>query len=414
MTGVDLGSDGQNAAANARVGAFVERWPWYSTVQGLQEHLANGAVEDYETEFKRGAKLTDKTAEFQKEFRKDISAMANASGGVIIIGVSPDLAGEGYVLDPIPSVNRDAEERRLQQYLDQLDPRLTDVSFRWLSVNTVESVLVVEVGKSLHGPHQNNDGAFYFRDGGRVNKMKQKQLAHEFAGGARRATALRQLRQERMAMAESGEGVPAISGPHLMIRLHGLDEQAVDVPRTTIAKIRPIAADPMNTQLNIDGLIIHSAFPDRYVAVLRTGCVEWHCAPNASERTQGGKSRPSVHLETLLVNFCHVVAHGAVQWLRAQGVKGPLVLSADIAAVRNHTIYSDSLEWLPDEVYLKRRFDRSRIMVPEILFCDRDLGLPAALADLCAEIWRAAGHEAPPENLTRDALVSRLAPTVRA
>lgn len=413
VTAADFRSRSQNIGDDARVGAFVARRPWYSTIEGLQEHLSNGAVEDYETEFKRGTKLTDKTPEFQKEFRKDVSAMANASGGVVIIGVSPDLTCEGYVLDPIPSVNQDAEVRRLQQYLDQLDPRLTDVSFHWLSVNTIESVLVVEVGKSFHGPHQNSDGAFYYRDGGRVTQMKQKQLAHEFTGGARRAAALRQLRQERMAMAESGEGLPAITGPHLMIRLHGVEEQAIDVPRNTITKIRPIAADPMNTQVNIDGLIIHSVFPDRYVAVLRTGCVEWHCAPNASERTRSDKSRPAVHLENLLVNLCHVAAHGAVQWLRAQGVKGPLILSADIAAVHSHTIYSDSLEWIPDEIYLRRRFDRTRIMIPEILFDDRDLGLPNALAALCAEIWRAAGHEAPPECLSRDALIRRLAPTAR-
>lgn len=132
--------------------------PWYSTIEGLQEHLTNGAVEDYETEFKAAASYPLKNPDTPKEFRKDVSALANASGGVLIVGVGQ--SPEGFVLNPIPSVNRDAEERRLRQYLDQLDPRLTDVTFRWLSVGPTGSVLVVEVGKSLHGPHQNDDQVF--------------------------------------------------------------------------------------------------------------------------------------------------------------------------------------------------------------------------------------------------------------
>jgi hypothetical protein len=387
--------------------------PWYSTIEALQEHLTNGAVEDYETEFKRGTKLTDKTPEFQKEFRKDVSAMANASGGVIIIGVSPDLTCEGYVLDPIPSVNRDAEERRLQQYLDQLDPRLTDVTFHWLSVDPTGTVLIVEVGKSFHGPHQNSDGAFYYRDGGRATQMKQKQLAHEFAGGARRAAALRQLRQERMAMAETGEGLPAITGPHLMIRLHGVEEQAVQVLARDCHAIQPIWAGPTDLLVTLDGVTVRSVFETRYVAVLRTGCAEWHCGLDVVPRTQSGRERPFVALGPFLEDFCRNTALAALHWLRAAGVRGPLVLTADLSAVQGLAIYSQGLEYMPDYAYEKLRFDRRRIMIPEILFDERDLGLPTALAELCAEIWRAAGHEAPPDGLGRDALVSRLAARAR-
>ena len=385
--------------------------PWYSTIEALQEHLTNGAVEDYETEFKRGTKLTDKSPEFQKEFRKDVSAMANASGGVIIIGVSPDLTCEGYVLDPIPSVNRDLEQRRLQQYLDQLDPRLTDVSFHWLSVNTIESVLVVEVGKSFHGPHQNSDGAFYYRDGGRVTQMKQKQLAHEFAGGARRATALRQLRQERMAMAETGEGLRAITGPHLMIRLHGLEEQPIVVLPGNCHGIHLIFSTVMDFVTNIDGVLVCAGIRGRYAAVLRTGCVEWHCGLTAMAGFRDGPNRPWLSLENFLGDFSKKAAPSAVRWLREAGVRGPLMLTADLSGVQGLAIFCQGLESMPDYEYEKLRFDRNHIMTPAIHFDGSDLGLANALADICTEIWRAGGHEAPPDYLTRDALISRLAPT---
>lgn len=387
--------------------------PWYSTIEALQEHLTNGAVEDYETEFKRGTKLTDKSPEFQKEFRKDVSAMANASGGVIIIGVSPDLTCEGYVLDPIPSVNRDAEERRLQQYLDQLDPRLTDVSFHWLSVNTVESVLVVEVGKSFHGPHQNSDGAFYYRDGGRVTQMKQKQLAHEFAGGARRAAALRQLRHERMAMAETGEGLPAIREPHLMLRLHGVDEQPIVVLPHNCQGIQLIFTSVMDFVTTIDGLIVRSGFNNKYAALLRTGCVEWHLGLGAMPGFRDGPNRPYVSLANYLGDFAKNAAPSAVRWLRAAGVQGPLVLTADLSGFKGLAILCEGIESMPDYEYERHLFDRHRIMTPAIHFDGSDFGLANAIADICADIWRAAGHEAPHDYLTRDALISRLAPTAR-
>lgn len=412
MAGVDFGSDGQNAGDDARVRAFVARWPWYSTIEALQEHLSNGAVEDYETEFKRGTKLTDRSPEFQKEFRKDVSAMANASGGVIIIGVSPDLTGDGYVLDPIPSVNRDAEERRLQQYLDQLDPRLTDVTFHWLSVNTIESVLVVEVGKSFHGPHQNSDGAFYYRDGGRVTQMKQKQLAHEFAGGARRAAALRQLRHERMTMAETGEGLPAITGPHLMIRLHGVEEQAIVVLPHNCQGIQLIFASVMDFLTNIDGVIVRCGIDTRYAAVLRTGCVEWHLGLGASPGFRDGPNRPYVSLANYLGDFAKNVAPSAVRWLRAAGVHGPLVLTADLSGLKGLAIQSEGIASMPDYEYERHRFDRHRIMTPAVHFDGGDLGLASAIADICADIWRAAGYDSPDDYLTRDALIRRL--TARA
>lgn len=212
-------------------------------------------------------------------------------------------------------------------------------------------------------------------------------------------------------MAETGEGLPAISGPHLMIRLHGLEEQPIVVLPGNCHGIRLIFSTVMDFVTNIDGVIVCSGIRGSYAAVMRTGCVEWHLGLTAIPGYRDGPNRPWLSLANFLADFSKNAAPSAVRWLREAGVRGPLMLSADLSGVQGLAIFCDGLESMPDYEYEKVRFGRNHIMTPAIRFDGSNFGLANALADICTEIWRAGGHEAPPDYLTRDALVSRLAPT---
>ncbi len=130
------------------------RFPRLEAILGAQVHeltethlqrLVDGAVaEAVDLEFKRDHYETNERG--KKELAKDIAAMANASGGVIIIGIR-ETNGVASALAPLPV--SDAEELRMHQTIASTCAPLPD--FRIHAVSN--GYYVIAVPRSSWAPH---------------------------------------------------------------------------------------------------------------------------------------------------------------------------------------------------------------------------------------------------------------------
>jgi len=116
------------------------------------EHLISGKVQESQhLDYKRDpyAKSTDG----HRDFLKDVTAMANAYGGYLVIGVEEDGAGTG-----IPSAVRHVPEaasecKRLSNVaLSSVDPRVSGLDMRDVTTSKGD-VIVVRIPRSGNAPH---------------------------------------------------------------------------------------------------------------------------------------------------------------------------------------------------------------------------------------------------------------------
>ena len=86
------------------------------------------------------------------EVAKDVSGLANAQGGLIIVGVSEDQSDEPRP-EAIAPVPRAGQQTRIEDILDSaVQPRL-DYEIRGLDVDDDGLVLLIRVAPRAGGPH---------------------------------------------------------------------------------------------------------------------------------------------------------------------------------------------------------------------------------------------------------------------
>lgn len=97
-------------------------------------------------------KPTDKD---RKEMLRDISSIANAYGGYLIIGIEADKKGI-----PLKSVHIDKaedERNRIEQsYLSNIEPRIPGLKCKAVKMDTGEDIIIVFIPRSLKKPHMIN------------------------------------------------------------------------------------------------------------------------------------------------------------------------------------------------------------------------------------------------------------------
>jgi len=101
-------------------------------------------------EYKREMyKHTDK---YRKEMLRDISSIANAYGGFLIIGVEAD--NKGIPLKPVHVDNVEDERNRIEQScLSNIEPRVSGLKCKTIKMDTGEDIIIVFIPRSLKKPH---------------------------------------------------------------------------------------------------------------------------------------------------------------------------------------------------------------------------------------------------------------------
>ena len=131
----------------------------------LQQYINDGVEERHNLEYK-GAAALQRTDKYKKEITKDVSAMANAAGGVLVYGISEyDEAEKKHLPKDLDPVNRvDYSKEWLEQVISNIRPRIEGIIIHSIALDTGENnvAYVVEIPKS-NTAHQARDLKYYLR-----------------------------------------------------------------------------------------------------------------------------------------------------------------------------------------------------------------------------------------------------------
>lgn len=156
----------------------VEDW----TIADLEALI--GTEESSNLEFKDGRSLLNE-ADKKKEIARDVSAMANAAGGMIVYG----LHEQNSVADRIEGCPADHGKAEWFEQVanNNIEPKVQGLRIKRIDLPDDKLALVVEVPQATaFAPHQSKPHTQYFR---RYNTTIQPMLDHEVRDLMRRSSA---------------------------------------------------------------------------------------------------------------------------------------------------------------------------------------------------------------------------------
>jgi hypothetical protein len=134
------------------------------TIEELKELIKNGVEESQQLEYKAAQALSNR--DVLKDIAKDVSAMANASGGVIIYGIKEhSSADKKHLPESITPIQRaDFSKERLEQIINSnISPRIEGITIHPVPLEKENEVAyVVEIPQSQTA-HQSLKDCIYYR-----------------------------------------------------------------------------------------------------------------------------------------------------------------------------------------------------------------------------------------------------------
>lgn len=130
------------------------------TLDELNQLKTDDIEESIDLEYKSAEALFD-----LKEISKDVSAMANSAGGIIIYGLKEyDNKERKHKIEKItPIIRKDFTKEKLEQIINgNISPRLDSMRIHPISLSESEVVYVVEIPQS-NTAHQNTKDFRYYR-----------------------------------------------------------------------------------------------------------------------------------------------------------------------------------------------------------------------------------------------------------
>lgn len=128
----------------------------------LNSLIENKVEENLNLEYKSAMAL-DKHPTKTIEVSKDVSAMANSDGGIIIYGINEDGELRHIPKDLNPINRKDFSKEWLEQIInDKIRPRIENIRIHPIVISDIEVIYVVEISKS-NTAHQADDKKYYKR-----------------------------------------------------------------------------------------------------------------------------------------------------------------------------------------------------------------------------------------------------------
>lgn len=141
----------------------------------VQSLIDNSIEENQNMDFKAGPAL-DKNPKNKNEISKDVAAMANSNGGIIIYGLSE----KNHVASHLTFVNgnlftKESLEQVISSKISRTIPGLKIFPIRYQ--DQIENTLyVVQIPESLEAPHMSGDNRFYVRSNFQSIAMEEYQV----------------------------------------------------------------------------------------------------------------------------------------------------------------------------------------------------------------------------------------------
>jgi hypothetical protein len=222
----------------------------------IEQAVSAGVTEQIDLDWKR--ERHDTKANWHEEFAKDVAAMANSGGGLIVIGVNEDRATSAATGFADPVELTDGDERMFRSTIyGRISPPVAGVTFTRLA-DFDHAVVVIHIPPSADDPHLIERQTVFgapFRDGTRTEWMRERQLAAAYRGRFADAAALEQR------LATLYDEVTASTYAHLRVCFVGV--AVPENPRPTILgrisqeTARPIFVDALQMRYRMCGDQVH-------------------------------------------------------------------------------------------------------------------------------------------------------------
>lgn len=252
---------------------------------GLLALIRNGVTESISLEYKSepyGTKDEEK-----KEFLKDLSALANTSGGTLLIGVE-EVDGAASCIKGIASTEIDKFILRFEEsYRTGLEPTLHGVKIRNISTYAGE-ILAIHVPKSASPPHRvifKNSNRYYLRHSKGVFEASYNELKNMFLQTANAGDRAVEFHRSRIRLMRSPHSAIGLTGQAERLVVHVLPIGTAGHPfavKFSSAQQDDQLLRPMGNlmgyspRMNVDGFAITTGGDDisSYTQLFRNGSLE--------------------------------------------------------------------------------------------------------------------------------------------
>jgi hypothetical protein len=364
----------------------------------LSELFANAVAEGRHLEYKELIGATDAD---RREFLADISSLANAGGGDLVVGVvAPKGVPERYAA--IGTEQTDAEILRIESMIrDGIEPRIPGIRTRPVAASDGSGeILVIRVPQSFAAPHMvvfGNLSRFYSRNSAGKYQLDVGEIRNAFALSDSVRTSLSRWRADRLARISARE-TPVLLAPNAMTVLHTIPVVSADqIQRIDVSGVaesgtdlRPLYGGGWNSRLNFDGALAyapHHADPVAisYTQLFRNGAVEgveaWMLRAGRDDQPH---DIPSLLLERTLIQGLRV----QFRLLMALEISAPVVVCVALLGVRGLKMAVQPGRYWSFDAY---PIDRDDLVIPEIWVDDLNNAPAALLRPAIDAIWQAAG-----------------------
>lgn len=374
-------------------------------ISDLRTLVEFGIPEGRSIEYKRDH--YGRTDEARREFAADVSAMANAVGGYLLIGIEE----EGGAASSIPGIEAQDPDALIRAATESLrasiEPPIYGVRVRWLEIEANRGVLIIHVDRSWSAPHRvtvARDNRFFLRDENGKHPMAVAELRRAFLFASEVEERVRRFRTERLGLLTLNEGPLGVDETSPRLILHVAPQaaftEAIQLHIDSNATgIRPLGASGWNSMYSIDGLVTYSGPEERFDYVrafstlFRNGIVE----AVAKIHTWQRDGRQHVALSNVEQDIIGAISP-VFSELEKLSVPQPYYLMLSLVGVRG--LSAPINEWRGGLAYPQRS---DRVLLPELIIDealskDEPTALLRPLFDL---MWNAFGQHGSP-NYDRD------------
>lgn len=361
----------------------------------LRRLVDDGVSEGRTIDYKRdaiGGRDQDK-----KEFLRDVSSFANASGGWLVLGLAED-KGSPTNLVGIPDLDPDREVLRLEEIIrDGIRPRILGIELEPVALGNGNHALVIRIPKSFNPPHQvvyQKEFRFYGRGTNGKFPLDVDQIRDIVAAGPETAERLREFRVARLAAIAAGE-IPVRLSDGARVIFHAMPLAAFRAGASCNLAVLNVADSPLSKitighgviRPNVDGLIAVCTEEDgahAYAQVFRNGIIEVvHIQRYSMSDREDGPGLASKDLDEGMVTLMR----DAKTILRAMDAGPPVAVAVSLTGVARWRMFV-SRRYLGGDTGL---FDRDVVILTEHILESFDGRNDTDALPLITGIWNAAG-----------------------
>jgi len=375
------------------------------TIEYIDSLIADGVGESRDLDYKLAPDWQDK----KREFLADVSAFANAIGGLILYGVDEEREDGKQTGRPCAVVGIEtpltADQLRLQvEHIIRagIEPRLPH---DYAHAQVIEGypdgrvVVAVRIRRSWLGPHMvafpdRNTTQFYTRGSNGKYQLDYAQLRDAFAQSEDLSLRMRRFRDERLALLQAGES-PAIVGNQPKVMLHLLPYTAfdsstgVDITQAIVSvvkeKLRPMGGSLSYSRYNIDGYLC-VAGDTGYVQVFREGIIEAVDSEIGASyyKTDDKRFLPAQLLAGKIIDACERYLAA----LASMGIVAPLAVGVSLVGFKGIRFATNGADWAYFQGCV---VDRDMASTPLVVLHEYPDDVVAVLRPVLDAVWQAGG-----------------------